>query len=196
LPEKATERAKNDITLISLQILSEFSVPGMPLPCDLDFPALPSRSVSDLGSVTVIPRECGLKCSNSIPASSDRRRPPANPIRIKARSRDAVKGPPSTLSTILRISRRVTAALPSCFIPVVFCGCRRTGQCPERPLNFGEQRLFDAADRALFNAKRQGRNRLACAEIVHAAIVIAESGPRIGLDSPNHPGGKVPSDGG
>ncbi len=55
------------------------------LPC-------PSWSVFDLGSVMVIAWACGWRCSNSIPASSDRRRPPANPIRIKARSRDAVRG--------------------------------------------------------------------------------------------------------
>ena len=56
------------------------------LPC-------PSWSVFDLGSVIVIPLplECHWRCSKQIPASSERRRPPANPIRIKARCRAALE---------------------------------------------------------------------------------------------------------
>ena len=54
----------------------------------------------------VIPWAWAWRCSQRIAASSDRRRPPANPITIMARSRDAVKGPPSTISTIRRMSLR------------------------------------------------------------------------------------------
>jgi len=40
---------------------------------DLDFPSCPSWSVFDLGSMMVIPRAWGWRCSKRIPASSDRR---------------------------------------------------------------------------------------------------------------------------
>jgi len=51
----------------------------------LRFPAPPGRS-STSGSIMVIPWAWAWRCSQRIAANSDRRRPPANPITIKARS--------------------------------------------------------------------------------------------------------------
>jgi len=58
-------------------------IPGwLPRAISTSLPCL-SWSVFELGNVMVIPLplECHSRCSKEIPASSDRRRPPANPTR-------------------------------------------------------------------------------------------------------------------